>query len=172
MQAAAVTTLSQTGARLVHEGQLEGKRVQLPVFLGRRPDEPPDADLKAFYERLLDALRDDVFRNGDWVLGDCRGWVGNDTWQSLVAWGWRGESLKLAVVNLDDRPAAGHVSLPWDDLRGQSWQLEDASDGERYERSGEDLRDGLFVARGPWGWHLFDMTPIASLERRADADIH
>jgi Alpha amylase, catalytic domain len=172
MQAAAVTTLSQTGARLVHEGQLEGKRVQLPVFLGRRPDEPPDADLKAFYERLLDALRDDVFRNGDWVLGDCRGWVGNDTWQSLVAWGWRGESRKLAVVNLDDRPAAGHVSLPWDDLRGQSWQLEDASDGERYERSGEDLRDGLFVARGPWGWHLFDMTPVASLERQADADIH
>ena len=37
---AAVTTLSQAGARLVHEGQLEGRRVRLPVFLGRRPDEP------------------------------------------------------------------------------------------------------------------------------------
>src|SRR4051812_5082233 len=43
-RAAAVATLSQTGARLVHEGQLEGRSVQLPVFLGRRPDEPPDAE--------------------------------------------------------------------------------------------------------------------------------
>ena len=40
-RAAAVATLSQTGARLVHEGQLDGRRVQLPVFLGRRPEEGP-----------------------------------------------------------------------------------------------------------------------------------
>ena len=54
-RAAAVTTLTQTGARLVYEGQLEGRRtVRLPVFLARRPDEEPDADLRAFYERLFD----------------------------------------------------------------------------------------------------------------------
>ena len=38
------------GARLVHDGQLEGRRVHLPVFLGRVPDEPPDPELRAFYE--------------------------------------------------------------------------------------------------------------------------
>ena len=68
-RAAAVATLSQTGARLVHEGQLDGRRVQLPVFLARRPDEAPDADLRAFYERLLGGLQGDVFRTGDWQLG-------------------------------------------------------------------------------------------------------
>src|SRR6476660_2243388 len=51
-RAAAVTTLGQTGARLVHEGQLEGRTVQLPVFLSRRPDEPADLELRAFYEKL------------------------------------------------------------------------------------------------------------------------
>ena len=57
-RAAAVTTLSQTGARLVHEGQLEGRaRCSLPVFLARRPDEEPDTDLRAFYERLLARAR-------------------------------------------------------------------------------------------------------------------
>src|SRR5206468_9418355 len=55
-RAAAVTTLSQTGARLVHEGQLDGRKVRVPVFLARRPDEEPDADLRAFYERLFVAL--------------------------------------------------------------------------------------------------------------------
>jgi hypothetical protein len=159
-RAAAVTTLGQTGARLVHEGQLEGRKVHLPVFLARRPDEPVDTDLRAFYERLLAALGDEVFREGEWQLGERRGWAGNDAWRNLVAWGWRGTSRKLVVVNLSDDLASGHVSLPWDELRGTTWQLVDASDGRRYERSGDDLRDGLYVGLEPWCWHLFDLTPL------------
>ena len=155
-----MTALSQTGARLVHEGQLEGRTVHVPVFLGRRPDEPADLELRAFYERLLAGLADRVFRDGDWQLGERSGWDGNDSWRSLVAWGWRGESRKLVVVNLGGEAASGHVSLPWDDLRGRVWQLDDAAGGERYERSGDDLRDGLYVALDPWAWSLFDLTPV------------
>jgi glycosidase len=160
-RAAAVTALSLTGARLVHEGQLEGRRVRLPVFLARRADEEPDLELRAFYERLLGALGDPVFRNGDWQLGERSGWEGNDTWRNLLAWGWRGdEARSLVVVNLGDAPAAGHVSLPWEDLRGRTWRLDDASTGETYERRGDDLRDGLYVALDAGGWHLFDMRPL------------
>jgi Alpha amylase, catalytic domain len=160
-RAAAVTTLSQTGARLVHEGQLEGRRVQVPVFLARRPDEEPDADLRAFYERLLGALQDDVFRSGDWQLGARSGWQGDDTWRNLVCWGWRKDGpSKLVVVNLSDAQASGHVSLGWDDLSGRDWQLDDAGSGATFERSGDDLRNGLYVTLGPWGWHLFDLTPL------------
>jgi Alpha amylase, catalytic domain len=158
---AAVATLTQTGARLVHEGQLEGRRVQLPVFLARRREETPDSDLRAFYERLLGALGGEVFRSGAWQLGERSGWDGNDTWQNLVCWGWRRDGPeKIVVVNLGGAQAPGHVSLPWDDLRGRDWRLEDAATGEVYERSGDDLRDGLYVALPPWGWHLFDLTPL------------
>ena len=161
-RAAAVVALSQTGARLVHEGQLEGRRVQLPVFLARRPEEPVDLELKAFYEKLLTALADPVFRDGEWQLGDVSGWEGNDGWHNLVCWGWRDDRpRKLVVVNLGDAPASGHVSLPWDDLRGHGWRLDDALSGEVYERSGDDLRDGLYVALEPWGWNLFDLTPLS-----------
>lgn len=160
-QAAAVTTLSQTGARLVHEGQLDGRRVHVPVFLARRPEEAPDADLRAFYERLFAALADPVFRTGDWQLGERRGWEGNDAWQNLICWGWRDDSpRKLVVVNLGDVPAAGHVALAWDDLRATGWHLEDASSGEVYERSGDDLRDGLYVALDPWASNIFDLAPV------------
>ena len=69
-------------------------------------------------------------------LGGCSGWEGNDTWEELAAWGWRGESRKLVVVNLGGGSASGHVSLPWDELRGRARQLEDTGGGERYERSG------------------------------------
>jgi len=164
-RAAAVTTLAQTGMRLVHEGQLEGRKVQLPVFLARRPDEPVDPDVRAFYDTLLGALRDGVFRDGEWVLGERRGWEGNDTWRQLVVWGWRGAARKLVVVNLGERPANGHVTLPWEELRARRWRLDDASDGRQYERSGDDLRDGLYVALDPWHWHLFDLTPLDEQNR-------
>jgi alpha amylase-like protein len=158
-RAAAVVTLTQTGARLVHEGQLEGRQVRVPVFLTRRPDEEPDADLRAFYERLLGALRDPVFRSGVWQLADCSGW--DDSWRGLVAWGWRDDRPRtLVVVNLRDTPASGHVSLPWDDLRGRSWRLADGTSGLVVDRGGDDLRDGLYVALDPWDWHLFHLTPL------------
>jgi hypothetical protein len=47
-RAAAVAMLTLTGVKLLHEGQLEGRKVRLPVFLGRRPAEPVDGDLVAF----------------------------------------------------------------------------------------------------------------------------
>jgi hypothetical protein len=159
-RAAAVAMLAQTGARLVHDGQLDGRRVQLPVFLGRRPDEQPDPDLRAFYERLLEGISDDVFRTGAWQLAEASGWDGNDGWRNLLAWVWHGDgSRKLVVVNLGDARAEGRVSLPWDELRGADWTLADASSGELYERRGDDLRNGLYVSLDPWGWHLFDVAP-------------
>jgi hypothetical protein len=159
-RAAAVATLTQTGARLVHEGQLEGRSVRLPVFLGRRPHEPADAESRTFYERLLAALADPVFNSGEWQLGERSGWEGNDSWRNLVAWGWRGESRRLVVVNLGDSPATGHVAMPWDELRGQGWQLVDASDGATYERSGDELCDGMYVSLDPWSWHLFSLATL------------
>ena len=154
--------LSQTGARLVHEGQLDGRTVHLPVFLGRRPEEPVDEDLRSFYERLLAFLGDGVFREGEWTRAERGGWDGNDTWAQLIAWGWRGASRKLIVVNFGDQPAEGNVSLPWDDLPGTTWLLDDAGDGRRYERRGGDLCAGMYVSLPPWHWHLFDVTPIDS----------
>ncbi len=160
-RSAAVTTLSQAGARLIHEGQLEGRRVRLPVFLGRRPDEPADADLRSFYGRLLPAVAGGAFRDGDWQLADTGGWPGNESWRNLVAWGWRSELPQaLVVVNLGDAGAAGRVSLPWDDLRGRTWELADPTTGARFERSGDELRDGLYVELGAGHWHLFELAAL------------
>ena len=59
--AAAVATLTQTGARLIHDGQLQGRRVRLPVFLGRFPDEPVDRHRRGVLPNASDhAGRPDV----------------------------------------------------------------------------------------------------------------
>lgn len=158
-EVAAVAALTQTGARLVHNGQLEGATVHLPVFLGRYPVEPTDSTLLTFYRSLLSALSDPTFRRGCWQLCDRSGWPGDDRYQNLLAWCWEGDTRWLVVVNLDDGTAAGLVRTRWNDLRGRQWQLTDPTQSVAFVRSGDDLVDGLFVELAARKWHLFRIDP-------------
>jgi hypothetical protein len=63
-RAAAVAIATLPGATLWHEGQFEGRRVRLPVFLCRRPDEVPDRDLAGWFHRLLAAVDSHQVRAG------------------------------------------------------------------------------------------------------------
>jgi glycosidase len=150
--AAAVATLTLPGAKLIYEGQLEGRRVKLPVQLGRRPEESVDTGLRDFYRRLLRA--DGA---GDWELCDRTGWPDNSSYLNVLAWGdKKGERRRLTVVNLSDSPSQARIRVPWDDVRGRSWRLTDELSGVAYERDGNEMRDpGLFVDLGPWGYNVF-----------------
>ena len=151
---AAVTALTQTGARLIHHGQLTGRRTRLPVFLGRYPDEPTDAAVAGFYRTLLDALADPTFHEGRWQLAECSGWPGSGA-ENLAAWCWDGGARWLVVVNLGDRPATGLVRVPLTDLHDRRWRLTDPTHAVSYERAGHDLVDGLYVELAAWDWHLW-----------------
>jgi hypothetical protein len=157
LRAAAVAALTLPGARLVHEGQLEGRRVRLPVFLGRRPVEAPDAGLKEFSLCLLKAVGEEVFESGEWRLCECQGWPDNPSSRNLLAWRWRlGEELRLVVVNYSRSPSQGLVRLAVSDLRGKGVTLQDAFSGARYSRSGDEIaQSGLFVDLPAWGYHFF-----------------
>ena len=98
------------GATLFHEGQFEGRRIRLPVFLGRRPDEPADEELRGFYRKLLETIKSPVFRDGQWSLCERTGWPGNPSFRNLVAWSWVGKDDRyLIVINLSDSAAQGRV---------------------------------------------------------------
>ena len=156
---AAVAALTQTGARLLHHGQLTGRRTRLPVFLGRYPDEPIDTTVAGFYRTLLDVLADRTFHEGRWQLAESSGWPGSGA-ENLVAWCWDGDTRWLVVVNLGDDPATGQVRVPLAELRDGGWRLIDPTHGVSYERSGNDLVDGLYVELAGWDWHLWRMDPV------------
>lgn len=157
-RAAAVTVFTQMGAGLMHEGQLEGRKVRLPVFLARRPDEKVHAELRDFYDRLLTLLAGTGLRRGEWQLCDRTGWPDNGSFRNLVAWCWReGEKRHVVVVNLSDSRSQARILLPWNDLSNRSWQLEDLLSGARYRNEGNELEaEGLFVDLEPWGYHLLE----------------
>jgi hypothetical protein len=155
-RAAAVVIATVPGATLWHEGQLDGRRIQLPVFLGRRPVEPLDAELRRFHRDLVAAVASSGLRAGQWRALDCTGWPDNPSYQQIVAWCWRdGDRRHVVVVNLSAAAAQARVLLPWPDLRGRSWRLLPVVAGEPFERAGDEMVDpGLFVSLEPWGWHV------------------
>jgi len=156
--AAAVVVAALPGATLWHEGQFEGRRVRPPVFLARRPDEPPDHELAAWYRRLLATVGGHRVRSGDWRLLEAAGWPDNQSCQNLLAWSWGGDpgsDRHVVVVNLSGQPAQARIQLGWPDLPGRGWFLTDLLTDNVFTRDGGELAGpGLFVDLGPWQSHL------------------
>jgi glycosidase len=156
-RAAAITIATQPGARLFHEGQFEGRKIKLPVFLGRRPNEPVDGELKAFYENLLATINAPIFREGKWNLCERSGWPDNQSCQNLVAWSWvQDDDRLLVIVNLSDNAAQALVKIPWEELSGSSWRLIDTLSDISYDRDGDEMTSpGLYLELKPWCFCAF-----------------
>ena len=149
---AAVTIMTLPGGKLLYEGQLEGRRIRPPVFLARRPVEPIDTELQAFYRKLLAAVKEAGLREGEWQLCERSGWPDNRSYVNLVAWCWsQGEMRYLVVVNLSEYQSQAQVHFPWGDLAGRTWQLTDVLSGTVFERNGDEMSSrGLYVDLPAW----------------------
>ena len=162
-RAAAIVTFLTPGLRFFHQGQREGKRVRIPVHLGRGPVEAADTAIASFYDGLLECLKDPAFRDGGWQLLECRpAWDGNGTWDSFVAFSWTGpgEARRVVAVNYSPHPGQCYVAMPWADLDGRTWRLRDLMGTAAYERAGGDLaRQGLYLDMPGWGYHVFAVVP-------------
>jgi hypothetical protein len=165
-QAAAVTVATLPGATLWHDGQFDGHRVRIPVFLARDPEGGPvDAGLGDWYRHLVAAVAGHRVRTGDWQLLDTEGWPDNQSCVNLLAWSWTGQAgaedpvpRHVIVVNFSDAPAQGRVPLRWPDLPGRNWRLTDLIGDEDFERDGGELAaSGLFVSMQPGESYLFSV---------------
>jgi hypothetical protein len=160
-QAAAVIAYLTPGLRFFHEGQLQGRKKRLSPHLIRRPEEPIDAEVAKFYERLFAVLRRPLLREGQWQLLDCNpAWDGNWTWDCFMAFAWQGseEDRLVTAVNYAPNQSQCYVWLPFADVGQHSWRLRDLLNDAIYDREGSDLqRRGLFLDMGPWMVAAFSM---------------
>ena len=112
-----------------HEGQFTGRKKRISPHLGRRPNEPIDANLAKFYDQLLAVLRHPVAREGRWRLLECTpAWEGNWTWDCFLVFAWQGSGGEwlLAAVNYAPNQSQCRVRLPFPELGGRKWRLADA----------------------------------------------
>lgn len=162
-RAAAILTFFAPGLRFLHQGQREGKKVRIPMHLGRGPIEPVDEAIRSFYGRVLACLEDAAFRDGIWQLLACRpAWEGNASSDDFIAFAWTGpgEARRLVAVNYSEHASQCYVGMPWSDLRGRAWRLADRMGDAVYERPGDDLAErGLYLDIPAWAYHVFDVVP-------------
>ena len=163
-RAAAVITFLCPGLRFFYQGQLEGAKAHLPVHLCRAPVEPVDVGLADFYRELLSSSDDEAFRAGTWRLVDpVAAWEGNWTWDCFVAFVWEGEDDRrlLIAVNYGGGQSQCYLELPWADLAGRQWRLDDRLGKASYDRDGDTLLSpGLYLDMPAWGYHFFELLPL------------
>jgi hypothetical protein len=163
-EAAAVITFLSPGLRFFHSGQFEGRMKRISPHLARAPQEPIDERLAQFYHRLLAVLRNPALRDGDWQLLECAAaWDGNWTADCFIAFGWQSAAERLLViVNYAANQSQCRIKLPFSDLRGQRWRLQELLGDGQYDRDGDELGSrGLYVDLAPWRYHVFDLKKLS-----------
>jgi hypothetical protein len=161
-QAAAVATYFAPGLRFFHQGQLDGAQVRVPVHLRRAPAEARKADVAAFYDGLLAALRTDTFRHGSWsLIAPQSAWDGNPSWQDFICYAWHTSNGRyVVVVNYSDHQGQCRLRLPFDGLAGRQFRLVDVMGSEAYWRDGGELVEpGLYIDLGAWRFNVFRLDP-------------
>lgn len=158
LRACAVLFSTLPGMKLYHHGQMEGRKIRIPVQLKRAPEESSDSRLNAFYKWLLMITGREIFSRGKWQLEEVQP-HGDGSYSNLIAYSWRFRSrITIVVVNLSPDYSQGRILLR-DGLPGADhYSLHDVLNNERYERNREDLmHNGLHVILDGYRSHIFDI---------------
>jgi hypothetical protein len=109
LQAVAALLAGLPGMKLYFQGQFEGRQIRLPLQIRQTRPEETDAEIKAFYDRLLPVVNQDICHSGGWELKPVTP-EGRDTTDNVIAYLWRLEGkLRLFVINLGQEAAAGII---------------------------------------------------------------
>ena len=158
LAAAASVLVSLPGMRFFFDGQLEGRRIKVPVQLARWPEESPDEAVCALYKRALTFARDEVLHEGDWKLLTVSA-AGDPSFADIVAYRWRSaDALALVTVNLGAATSWAHVEIGGDLFPGEAFDFEDRLTDATYRWTRDALLDrGLYVQLEAGGAHLFNV---------------
>ena len=127
-RAAALLILALPGMRLLHDGQLDGARVRVPVHLGRRPREAPVPAIAALYRQLLALLPTTAIGRGTPRLIETFPVAATDEGSQnviLIEWLMQNGASDLVVVNLSSQPARAVIPLPGNQTGTNAWRVRD-----------------------------------------------
>lgn len=158
---AAATVISTVkGMKFFFDGQFEGKKIKVPVQLGREPHEKISRSTKAYYEKLLNIISDDVLVKGEWLLIEPNSAAkDNYSFERFFSWLWRYENnFRLVAVNYSDKTAQCRVHIPFT-IPNEIIVLEDLLTGAEYIRSTNEIKSvGLFIELKAYQSHIFSFT--------------
>lgn len=154
---AAATVISTIkGMIFYHDGQFEGKKIKLPVQLGREQFEKTDERIQNYYYKLLRITKSDVFRFGDWKqLETIPIHENDDTSEKIFAWQWiyKGQS-RVVAINYSGSTSRCRLKFTIPE-NSMLLNLYDELNLVSYERSCQEINEqGLFIELKAYSSHL------------------
>jgi len=156
-KAAATIINTVPGMALINDGQFEGKRIKLPVQLGREPEEPVLNGVKDFYHKLFSITSTEIFKQGEWsLLEPASSWEGNETFKNMLAWSWVFKNEKsLVVINYSASVSSCRLKLEVKD-HPDVFEIVDLLNDQIYTRSSKEVSNtGLYIELKPYQSHIF-----------------
>ncbi|MDP2363233.1 MAG: alpha-amylase family glycosyl hydrolase, partial [Ignavibacteria bacterium] len=155
--AAAVIISTIPGIAFYFDGQCDGKKIKLPLQLGREPEEKQDEKIKEFYRNLFQITKAGIFRNGNWKILETLPVADNDfSYDNLLAWEWRlNDELLLVVINYYNSTARCRLKFEISSTTDEVF-LTDILNNTNYRRSLKEISEkGLFVELKAFNSHIF-----------------
>lgn len=156
---AAVVISTIPGMVLYFDGQFSGRKIKLPVQLGRLPEEKPDKRIFNFYDKLLRITKHEVFRKGFWQMLDCQPVSPFDySNENLFAWEWEyKQDKKVVVINYSNSTAKCRLKFDIKTI-AESIKIYDELNDTTYTRQVSEIRDiGLYVELKAYSSHIFSV---------------
>ena len=135
--AAAVLFSTLPGLKLYFQGQLEGKKIRLPLQIRRTRLEPVDREISAFYHKLLPLVSEEIFRTGAFQLKTVFP-ESDKTSENVIACTWRlGGSCCLVIVNLSESASSGRIPLQDGISEDRTYLFSEGLNGQNFVQSGK-----------------------------------
>lgn len=160
-KAAAVIVMTLPGARMIHEGQMEGNEIKIPIQLGRTPIDTRNNEIRKFYDNLLDIIPGKNFNDAKWRMCNIDP-VDDDSYHNAIAYNWTlNDQMKLIVVNYSTKLCKAHIKIPNLDFGSSEWIFKDLLHSKEYIYSGENFSQyGLYIELNAWKSHIFDVKQL------------
>jgi glycosidase len=160
---AAATVISTIrGMKFYYDGQFEGKKIKLPVQLGREPEEKVSNTIYKYYEKLLNITKEDIFTYGEWeLLEPVSAGNGNLSFQNFLAWQWSYDNSKaLVIINYSNLTSQCRIKIECKSKR-DFITLHDQLNVKVFNRSVPEIKNpGLFIELKGFASHIFTYSEI------------
>ena len=155
--AAAVLINSIPGMKFYFDGQFEGKKIRLPIQLGREPLEKPVQMVVDFYSKILPIFRNKIFIDGEFCKLETEP-AGQDNYSfdNMFAFMWKLQS-EIWLIAINYSESASQCRLIFDPETDKSKiTLTDQMTGDKYIRKVEEIKNmGLYIELKSYHSHIF-----------------
>lgn len=147
-----------SGAHLYHQGQLEGFKLKVPLYLTRGLSEQIDENIHSFYKELLVALKDIPLNTVQWELVVLfPAWKENESYKNFIAVFGKTQGIYyLAAVNFADAQSQCYAYFDLSAISAEVLIFKDIAGQSEYIRNKEEIAiRGLYLEMSGYSFHLF-----------------